>query len=190
MKPRQRASRWGLGLTGLVLVALGALVALPERLDLELGAHRFEVSRPRGFEAVAQDRAFLFRDGAVMVELRDLGRPGAYPLVDPQGGPGGDGPLDEWVDWGLRSIDPPGQRELARRDSLTLQARESQVVETWDSLTHAQPRRFVFIRNQGSLLALHTRGGDHDRAVAALERILESLRFSGSGPPPVAQGER
>jgi len=123
---------------------------------------------------VRNDESYLFRDGPILVELADLGAPG--------GDPGLDAPLDEWVDWGLRTLDYSTQREIARRDALWVQGREFRVVESWDKLTHGQLRRFAFLLNEGSLLVLHTRGGDHPKAAAALDRMLQSIEFDEPDP--------
>lgn len=170
-----RTMRAGLILTCTALVVAGTVSGCrPGRLELAVGAHRVTVTRPAGFEVVARDAALLFRDGAVLVELADLGAPG--------GDPGLDDPLEEWVDWGLRTLDSSSQRSVARRGTLHVQGREILVVETWDRLSHGQQRRFAFVLNRGSLLALHTRGGDFDRAKSAFDRVLRDLEFVDADP--------
>lgn len=170
----RRSIRRGLTVLGVALVASGIAFAwLPRRVELELGPHQISVLRPRGFEVVRQGEACLLRDGPILLELADLGAPGGDPVLG--------APLDEWVDWGLRTLDSSKQREVARRDTLAVGEIEFRIVESWDRLTHGQKRRFAFLLNGDALLVLHTRGGDFDEAAVAFDQILESFELVASG---------
>ncbi len=158
----------GPALLGLVLAA-AACARAPEPVTLALDAGSASVLCPRGFEAVQEEAALLFRDGPVLVELRYMGAPGHEP--DPEA------TLDDWVRWGLGWLDSSKQREVAERRGLDVQGRASALVETRDTLTHAQRRRFAFVVDAGTLLVLHTRGGDYEAATAAFDVLLESLRL-------------
>jgi hypothetical protein len=165
-----RSKRAGLALLGVLLAGAAFLLAwLPARVELEVGAHRISVIRPRGFEVVAQDAGHLFRNGPVLVELEDLGQPGDA-LED-------GAPPEAWEPWAMSWLETSEQRAVARRGTLEVQGRTAHVVETWDSLTHELRRRFAFVVDRGSLLVLHTRGGDFERSSAAFDRMLGSLEF-------------
>lgn len=167
--PRGRWRRAGLAVLALGLAGLAAFAVSNRRVELEVGVHRVSVRCPGDFEVVARESGHLFRDGPVLLELEDLGSPVADPSVEL--------PFETWIHWAMSWLETSSQRGVVRTTDLELQGRTFRVVETWDSLTHANRRRFAFAVSGGSMLVLHTRGGDFERSSAAFDHVLASLEF-------------
>jgi hypothetical protein len=58
-----------------------------------------------------------------------------------------------------------------------VRGRTIRIIETWNRLSHSDPRRYAFALNWGSLLVLYTRFGDFSRAAPARDEILRSIAF-------------
>ncbi|MFC1529313.1 hypothetical protein ACFL6R_01220 [Gemmatimonadota bacterium] len=141
----------------------------PELLDLSVGTHKLSVIHPYGFEVVEQDDGLLFRDGLAAVALSDLGprEPGQEEDLS----------FEDWVELEMRDLGYTVQREISRRDSLEVQGRTFQIIETWDRLSHDHPYRYAFALNGEALLVLYTRPGDLSRATQVWENILQTIAF-------------
>lgn len=168
---RARSKPAAVGVALALLAAGMAWVVLPRRVELSVGVHEVSFERPRGFELVQDGESCLLRNGPVLVELLDLGAPSPDPAYS--------APLDTWVRWATSWLETSPHRDVARSGDYELQGRSFRVVETWDSLTHGQRRRFAFAINGSSLLVLCTRGGEFAAAAAALDEVLGSLVFLG-----------
>jgi hypothetical protein len=85
--------------------------------------------------------------------------------------------FDDWIEQRMRGLGFTEQREISRRDTAHVKGRTFRIIETWDRLTHTNPRRYAFALNWGSLLALHMPIGDLNRAALDWDVMLRSITF-------------
>jgi hypothetical protein len=139
-------------------------------IEFALGDHRVQAHVPTGWEALDQGKQKRFRKGEFQIVLENLGR--AKP--PPQN-------LDELIDWGLAEVGEAmgrdQRREVKSRRTVFIDGREAVDVETWHRLDHTNPRRILFVNDDGDLLALHTVGMAFEDSLAAFDAIRESLHF-------------
>jgi hypothetical protein len=154
------------GAVALLIVTVAAASACTPReapavqKELELGAHRIQVSAPAGWDVLDQGAQKRFRKGEADIVLQNLGK----------------------VDWepALASLQDDQRREVKSRRTLTIDNHDAMDIETWNRLDHTWPQRLLFIRADDDLLAIHTtRLADAD-TVKAFESIRDSLHLSAS----------
>ena len=148
---------------------------VPTPKTFEFGAHRVQVTVPRGWEALDQGRQKHFRKGGFEIVLQNLGPP-APPPRNP----------DELIEWGLAEVGAEvghdDRREVKSRHPMTIDGREAMDIETWNRLDHTNPQRIFLIRDDGDLLALHTVGRAFEDSRASFDAIRDSLHFVSAAP--------
>jgi hypothetical protein len=160
----------------LVLVAASSACAretaapAAQEKEFTFGARQVRVTVPVGWEALDQGQQKRFRKGEFEIVLQYLGP--ATPLPRD---------LDELIDWGLAALGAgvghDQQREVKSRRPITVDGREAMDIETWSRLDHANPQRFLLVRDDGDLLALQTVRMAFADTLAAFDAIRDSLHF-------------
>jgi hypothetical protein len=134
--------------------------------DLELGSRQVRVSAPAGWELLDQGAVKRFRKGESQIALQNLG-PAAAPV--------------DLAAWGRAALaDDDERRALKSSRAVTVDSQEAVEVETWSRLDHAWPQRFLFVRIDDDVVALHTPGRADDDVVKAFDAIRDSLHFPSS----------
>jgi hypothetical protein len=82
-------------------------------------------------------------------------------------------------------IDSGAHRELAAQRPATIGGREGMRVKTWDKMTHESGRSFLFVLNEGNVLAVHMAFGKQAEMQAAFDALAGSIEFSA--PAEVAR---
>jgi hypothetical protein len=142
----------------------------PAPKELELGAHRVQVTVPSGWEALDQGKQKRFRKGEFEIVLQNLGTRTPPPRD-----------LDQLIDWGLAAVGADvghdQRREVKSRRTIMLDGREAVDIETWNRLDHTNPQGIFFVDDDGELLALHTERMALADSLAAFDAIRDSLHF-------------
>jgi hypothetical protein len=81
----------------------------------------------------------------------------------------------------LGDLDSGIRRDLELEERITLNGMQARRIQTWNSLTHENRRRFVFVVNRGHLLVIRTEGGRDEVLAPAFETVVRSIVFVG--PP-------
>lgn len=150
----------------------GGRTAEIEPIACRVGVHEVSFLPPVGWQHFDHGRQHAFERDHARIVIKDLG---------PRPGPeAGDADLAEWLEPDIRVLDPAAQRSVAARDELTRQDRTLYVIDTWDRLTHNFRRRLVVIPDRGSHLAIAMERGDWESTRAAVDGLVESLRFLDS----------
>ena len=141
----------------------------PAATTFEFGTHRVQAIVPAGWEALDQGRQKRFQRGEAEIVLEHLS-----PLL----------PLPDWdhlIDWGLMAVDArighDQPREIKSRRQASIDGRDAIDIETWSRLDHGNPQRIFLIRDEDSVLALHTPGMAFPDTLAAFDAIRDSLHF-------------
>jgi hypothetical protein len=129
--------------------------------EIELGAHRVQVSTPAGWELLDQGRQKRFRRGESEIVLERLG---PMTLAD-----------TDAIALGGTRVDQ--RREVKSRRAIKIDQREAMEIDTWNRLDHTWPQRYLFVRADDDLLVLSTPRLADDETVEAFERIRDSLHF-------------
>jgi hypothetical protein len=166
--------RRGLVLACLLLAVLaGCKEEPPPRTALTLGAHQLSVVLPEGWEGLDYGDTYRLRRDFWRIEMWDLGARG--------------GALDVIADTALRRLGETEQRDEAARQPGTIAGRPAITVDTWDRLSHAHRKRFVFIRNERAILGVATTLGPFEALEAAFDGLVASIAFAdtlvGDRPP-------
>ncbi|HEU4887101.1 MAG TPA: hypothetical protein VFV49_04380 [Thermoanaerobaculia bacterium] len=90
-------------------------------------------------------------------------------------------PLNRIVDDALPRLGHDQRREVKSREATEVAGREVMVVETWMTLTHADPRCLLVAVNAGRVLALRCDRCEGE-AFDAFERLAASLQFPSIAP--------
>lgn len=131
-----------------------------------------------GREAFWTAWSAFFADPATVVPYADidlafsdvLARVDALPPPD----------LPALSDAGLTALGHDQRRDVKSRQALKVGGRDAVDVETWDRLSHASPRRFLFIAHDGYLLALYTARQADAEVLKAFASLRDSLHFAAA----------
>lgn len=153
-----------------VLLLVGILVVSacgqPEPTPLQVGTHNITVRVPDGWEHVDYGDKHQFRQEMERISLEDLGNLGTY--------------LDAGIKHALRRLREEERREVALRDTLEITGREARLIDTWDTISHQNPKRFLFVKNRESLLVLYTLGGHFEAMAPVFDKLATSLAYVDS----------
>ena len=148
-----------------VALAVSSACAKPEDVgvpkELELSPHRIQLSVPAGWELLDQGSQKRFRNGESEIVLQNLGN------------------LD-WEVGALKKLSDDERRQVKSRRPFLLDGHEAMEIETWNRLDHTWPQRFLFVRADDDVLALHTPRLADDETVKAFESIRDSIHLSAS----------
>lgn len=81
----------------------------------------------------------------------------------------------------LPDLDHGVQREVAKEQKVIVGGREGVRLESWDRLSHAHGRSYLFVLNEGNLLVARTELGEPAKLKPAFESLVASLEID---PPP------
>jgi len=70
------------------------------------------------------------------------------------------------------------RRDVVWRKTVTVDGREAEEIETWDNLTHALPRRLLFIVNDDHLIVVTSEVGGREHSLDAYEMVRSSIRVA------------
>ena len=88
--------------------------------------------------------------------------------------------LPALADAGLKALGHDQRRDVKSRQALKVSGRDALDVETWNRLSHANPQRFLFIADDGYLLALYTARQADAEALRAFASVRDSLHFAAA----------
>jgi hypothetical protein len=135
----------------------------PDPIRLRVGVHNITVRVPDGWEHVDYGDKHQFRKGMERISLEDMGNLGLN--------------LDAGIKHALRRMREMERREVASRDTLEISGREARLIDTWDNVSHQYPKRFLFVKNRGSLLVLYTMGGQFEAMAPVFDSLAASLAY-------------
>jgi len=127
---------------------------------LVLGPHqvRVVVSVPAGWEALDQGALKRFRKGESEIVLQSLGK-------------------EDLESGALARLSPDDRREVKSTRTLLVGNHDAREIETWNRLDHTWPQRYVFVRADEDVIALHTPRLADPATLKAFESIRDSLHF-------------
>ena len=70
------------------------------------------------------------------------------------------------------------RRDIAWRKTVTVGGRDAEEIETWDNLTHALPRRLLFLVSDEHLIVVTSEVGGLEHSLRAYETVRSSVRLT------------
>jgi hypothetical protein len=172
MSPRP----WILVYLSLVLaLAPGCGQEAPRPAELQVGPHRISVLLPDGWEHIDYGDTHQLRRELARISVEDLGWL--------------DGDIDTAADSALVLLREDERRGEASRHHWQIDGRDAVTVDTWDRLSHEYRKRFVFVNNERSLLAISMMPGQLEAMEEAFDTLTASLSFVDSLVAPGRAGE-
>ena len=149
-----------------LFMALSLMAACdqPEPTRLQVGAHAVSLVIPPDWEHFNYGEQHLFRKDFERISIEDLGTLGSD--------------IDRAVERALVQLREDGRRETASRDSFQVSGRQARMIDTWDHVSHQYRKRYVFVMNERSLLALYMMQGQFELMDSAFEGLKVSLAFT------------
>ena len=138
----------------------------PEPVPLQVGVHAISVVFPPDWEHFDFGDKHQFRNELERISIEDFGFLGRD--------------LDKAVERAMVMAREDGRRETASRDSLRITGRDARVIDTWDHLSHQYRKRYLFVINEKSLLAVYTMQGRFESMERIFNELTASLAFVDS----------
>lgn len=154
------------GLAAVLAVAQGCSDEPPPATELQVGAHRIAVVIPDGWEHLDYGDTHQLRRELARIAIEDLGSL--------------DDDIDTAADSALVLLREQERRHEASRSHWQVDGREAVTIDTWDWLSHDFRKRFVFVANARSLLAISMVGGQFETMAEAFAAVTGSLAFVDS----------
>ncbi len=70
------------------------------------------------------------------------------------------------------------RRDIVWRKAVTVDGHDAEEIETWGNLTHALPRRLLFVVNDGHLIVITSEVGGREHSLHAYDTIRSSVRVT------------
>ncbi len=147
-------------------LSLTAACDQPEPTRIQVGTHAVSLMVPPDWEHFDSGEKHQFRKDFERIAVEDMGRMGWN--------------IDKAIERALVQLREDGRRETASRDSFQVSGRPARAVDTWDHLSHQYRKRYVFVMNEKSLLALYMAQGQFELMDAVFEGLKTSLAFTDS----------
>ncbi len=149
----------------LLLLLLITACDKPQPELLQVGDHAIMIQFPQDWEHVSYGDRHQFRLDLNRISLEDMGRLGKLDLA---------------LERAMVKFREDGRRENAWRDTLQISGRDARMVQTWDHVSHQYPKRYLFVKNDNSLLVVYTQSGQFEAMEAAFTELTASLTFADS----------
>ena len=149
----------------LLLLLLITACDKPQPEPLQVGDHAITILFPQDWEHVSYGDRHQFRQDMNRISLEDMGRLGKLDLA---------------LERAMVKFREDGRRENAWRDTLQISGRDARMVQTWDHVSHQYPKRYLFVKNDNSLLVVYTQSGQFEAMEAAFTELTASLTFADS----------
>jgi hypothetical protein len=73
-------------------------------------------------------------------------------------------------------------RAVASEQAVVIDGRDAVILQSWDKLSHANRRNYLFVLNRGNLLVVRTELGDFSELEPAFRGLVDSLEIHGEEP--------
>lgn len=144
----------------------------PAKLEVDVGAHRVRLVPPAGWEHLDHGQQHLFRFEEMQISLTDLG-----PPPRDAGPAAGEDSLDAMAEHAIQIATDLSRREVKQRSRRSIHGVPWIEVETWDRVTHSDPRRMACARNGANILVLSHDRGPADPAGVAYQALLGTIEL-------------
>lgn len=155
--------------TCLALVALLFLSACGQKQEassFQVGGQRVALVVPEDWEHFDYGEQHQWRRDFERITIMDLGSKGSY--------------LDLATERALEELGENQRRETASLDTLTIGGRLGYLIDTWETVSHQYRKRYLFVLNERSLLALYTMQGRFENMAETFDMMATSLAFIDS----------
>ena len=177
---RRAGARSRIAVAAALSVALGCATEV-QKQEVQVGVHRVRLAPLEGWEHLDHGQQHLFRREEMQISMTDLG-----PL--PRDAASGTDSLEAIAGHAIQVVVDMSRREVGRTERRTIHGVPWVVVESWDAVTHADPRRMACAPSAGSILVLNQDRGSGETAAGAFEGLLASIELPRSGPALARRG--
>jgi len=150
----------------LAILALLPACSKQEPTLLKIGDHTITAFLPEGWEHFNYGERHQLRRDFARISLDDLGLQGSD--------------LDRAAARVMPKIGENDRRSVASRQAFLIGDKDALAIDTWDTFSHEYRKRYVFVIDGRSLLAIYTMQGDFSEMEAAFEELVASVAFPDS----------
>lgn len=151
-----------------ILLALACMPACSKQEPtlLRIGDHTISVHLPEGWEHFNYGERHQLRRDFARISLDDLGLQGRD--------------LDRVATKVMPSLGENDRRSVASKQHFLIGDRDALALDTWDTFSHQYRKRYVFVIDEGSLLAIYTMQGEFSEMEKAFDGLIASVAFVDS----------